>query len=315
MLGTVRTRHLRQMEKGNTFKYMLSIIVVAYNPVAEKMKDTLISAISQEGIDFEIIVADDGSQKEYKDEICQLFQDYQFKNYKLVMNPRNQGTVKNIMSALDVAEGEYVNTIGPGDCFYCRDTFQKWIEFLKNSEYDWAFSEAKYYTAEAGEKRYISEIAHPQIVKPYLSHREKKCRWNYLVLKDIALGASLICKMDIYKEHLRIIMEAGVKYAEDNVWRYLMFKGNVGTYYPEITILYEYGTGISTSSNEIWKTRLSSDWKSTDKLIEGTQGVNRYQRRMVRNMKRLNSFWGKLFCQGKVRYSLHWRLFKRMTPV
>ena len=103
------------MENTSTFKYTLSIIVVAYNPVVEKMKETLVSAINQEGVDFEIIVADDGSDKEYKDEIIQLFQEYKFKNYKLIMNPKNQGTVRNLLSALDVAEGEYAKGISPGD--------------------------------------------------------------------------------------------------------------------------------------------------------------------------------------------------------
>ena len=303
------------MENTSTFKYTLSIIVVAYNPVVEKMKETLVSAINQEGVDFEIIVADDGSDKEYKDEIIQLFQEYKFKNYKLIMNPKNQGTVRNLLSALDVAEGEYAKGISPGDCCYRRDSFQKWIEFIRKGGYDWAFSEAKYYITENGKKQCISGKAHPQILKPYLSCKKKKCQWNYLVLKDIALGAAVISKTNVCKENLQIIMEAGVKYAEDNVWRYLMFMGNVAAYYSEITILYEYGAGISTSSNDIWKTRLSSDWEATDKLIEGTQNVTRYQKRMIRGMKKANSFWRKVFCQGKIMYSLHGRLFRRMTPV
>ena len=46
-------------------KYDVSIIVATYNPDLNKLMSTLLSIIIQKGIKFEIIVTDDGSQKDY----------------------------------------------------------------------------------------------------------------------------------------------------------------------------------------------------------------------------------------------------------
>ena len=93
----------------------VSVIVACYNPDIVKLKKTINSILNQVGVSYEIIIADDGSEFEYKSEIEKWFKENQVKNYKLSFLPENQGTIKNIYFALSYCSGEYVKTISPGD--------------------------------------------------------------------------------------------------------------------------------------------------------------------------------------------------------
>ena len=79
-------------------KYNVSVVVLTYNAVWEKLRRTLDSIVVQRGLEFEIIVADDGSSVRSDDRITVFFAEKGFTAYKLVNAKENGGTVKNLFN-------------------------------------------------------------------------------------------------------------------------------------------------------------------------------------------------------------------------
>lgn len=245
----------------------VSVVVLTYNPQKDKLIRTLESILQQRDIDFQIVLADDGSKEKYYDVAKKLFEKYEFLNYKLVQNVVNKGTVKNCLSAVEVCNGEYIKLISPGDYFCNTDDLKNWVEFLTEKKAEWSFCDAFYYRFNCeGEAEILEVEAHPQNVKPYLKNNFKQCRWNYVILDDICLGAATICKNHIIREYLELI-SGKVFYAEDNIYRLMMAEGLKGIYYPKALIMYEIGDGVSTSQNDIWNKKLKRDWDVTSQMI------------------------------------------------
>ena len=263
-------------------KYKVAICVVTYYPQKEKLMDTLRSIVNQRNVDFQIIVSDDGSKENYFEEVKRYFADIGFVDYKLVALAENQGTVRNMEQAILAANSEYIKDISPGDCL-TRDTIlAEWIEHLENSGKLWSFCDAYYYSKNESQS-YIFHpcYANPQLVEPYLRRKDLLCRWNYVVLDDIALGAAVLCERDLMLRYIKEIT-GKVKYAEDNIYRLLMFDGYVADYFQKEAVLYEYGSGISTSQNEVWAKRLNDDWEATNSIILSRPAMEPLQKRMKR---------------------------------
>ena len=264
-----------------THKYQISVIVATYNPIFEKLFETLLSIVNQKGVIFEIVVTDDGSKKNYFEEIGAFFQEKKFKNYKLVSHIQNKGTVENMLSGIKMSEGKYVKGISPGDQLYNTGILKEWIDYMEMNHVTWSFSDAVYYEKKGNKNCLISGTAYPTNLSPYLKKNVNKCRWNYVVLGDIALGATMLCKRELQLEYIKKI--AGkVVYAEDNIWRLMMFDGYVGCYFPKSTILYEYGTGISTANNSEWGYRLKKDWECTTEILLNSKEItDDFQKKII----------------------------------
>lgn len=301
-------------------KEKVSVIVATYQPVKQKVIDTLQSIVIQKGVDVQIIVTDDGSDNNLFDEIRLFFKEKQVRDYVLLASKENQGTVKNVLKAINVCHGTYVKTISPGDCLYKEDSLQKWIMHLRNSGLEWSMGDAIYYKKnQKGMICPISQTAHPIEDSVYLKKKTKECIWNYLVLDDIALGAAVISTKKILEEYLKYI-EGKVVYAEDNVYRIMMFDKRVGDYFPEDVILYEYGDGVSTSGNVIWEERLQRDWKASNEImLERIKKGDELQAKIAKIYRsrgvgcKVVRVMKKIFEKGRLRFVLRKKLKPRMT--
>ena len=134
-----------------------SVIVLTYNPSLEKLKNTLYSIIVQKNICFEIIIADDGSSENYFSEIRSWLENKHFQNYKLIDNKRNQGTVQNLLSALDVSNGKFVKCISPGDCLYNENTLLLCKRYMEKKHQLVCFGKSIYYSIEDGKFQFYRQ--------------------------------------------------------------------------------------------------------------------------------------------------------------
>lgn len=250
---------------GNV-KYKISVIVAMYNPIPEKLWLTLNSIIYQEKINLEIVIADDGSKNNLLNDIKEYMRKNDFSNYKLVFHKHNQGTVLNCYDGVNQASGDYIKLISPGDFFTSKDVLYQWVNHMVNSNLGWSFGEAVYYINDGRNYRTVSRKTHPQNTDPYVKHNEGKCRWNYLIHGDIALGAATISTRDLSLQYFQRIINK-VKYAEDNIYRIMMFDGVMADYYPNNVIFYECNTGVSTSGDSKWGRLLHDDWVATNKIM------------------------------------------------
>lgn len=270
-----------------SMKAEISVCILTFNPSKRKLLQTLESVLAQRNVDLQIIISDDGSANNCFDEAVEVMDKIGFHNYKLVPASENQGTVKNLEKALAAADGEYIKVISPGDCLIGKTVLSDWLEHLKKSKKLWSFCETQYYTVlEDNVPILCTQPAHPQLVDVYLKHDDSVCRWNYTVLDDIALGAAMLGRRDIMLSYIQRISHE-VKYAEDNMFRLMMFDGIVADYYPVNAVLYEYGTGVSTSGDSKWSKRLQDDWNATDKIIlSANTSDDKFKCRMQKAIKR-----------------------------
>ena len=105
-------------------KIEISVIVAVYNAQWNKLKRTLLSILMQEGVEFEIILADDGSKVKFREETLAMFAQYGFSRYKFSDMEQNGGTCLNVLTALGMAHAPFIKVISPGDLLYQRETLK-----------------------------------------------------------------------------------------------------------------------------------------------------------------------------------------------
>lgn len=235
----------------------VSVVVVTYNSPFEKLENTLQSVIWQENVDFEIIIADDGSKSFDKERVENWFLTNGFKDYKFVLNLVNQGTLKNSISGWSVAEGKYIKQLSPGDMLYDKYTLSKAFRYIEEHELGLAFGLAAAYQTEAGRIELVN-INNPRDLKPYYANNKEWIKHNYLINRDYVNGMAYIARSNLLLKYSKLLEEK-VKYAEDCTY-ILMIADDVSVgFIQNYIIWYEYGSGISTSQNQIWSQRIGSD--------------------------------------------------------
>lgn len=261
-------------------------LVLTYNPQWEKLKFTLDSLVRQVNISQQIVIADDGSENNLFENISEYMGNIGFDNYVLVGNQHNQGTVKNLQSGLEKATGKFIKPISPGDALLGENCLETWVSRLIESNRRWSFSEAQYYnTLTDGSIEYIPYMANPQLNECYLEQRDLDCRWNYIILDDLALGAAVLVESELYKEYITRIV-GKVIYGEDSSYILMMYDGIVPYYYNDIAVLYECGNGVSTSNSKVWKKRMKCDFDAIyTMIIDSDNLIDKFQKRIQRVCK------------------------------
>lgn len=301
-------------------KYKISVIVAMYNPVPEKLWLTLNSIIYQEKVNLEIVIADDGSKNNLFNDIKEYMRKNDFSNYKFVFHKHNQGTVLNCYDGVNQASGDYIKLISPGDLLTSKDVLYQWVNHMLNSNLDWSFGEAVYYIND-GNYRAVSRKTHPQNIYPYVKHNQAKCRWNYLVHDDVALGAAIISTRDLSLQYFQRIINK-VKYMEDNIYRIMMFDGVMADYYPNNVIFYECNTGVSTSGDPKWERLLLDDWVATNEIMmSNTYSGDTVQAKLKKKMMKVYSnnkkvrIISKLTASGWLKYKIKNKFKPRLSNV
>ncbi len=253
----------------NTGKYDVTVLVASYNSSWNSMKRTLCSILNQEGINFQIVITDDGSEETYFENAKELFEAYKFDEYKLVHLDTNKGTCYNIYNGLLQSDGNYVKTIGPGDCFFDRNTLMNWVSYAKKEAAAVCFGDSVFFSrAVDGTECIISERRYPQNVNPYMGdgYSVKEAIYNYVLLGDVVWGSNLLTEKELMIQYLKVIL-GSIKYAEDMIYRMMISNGEKMVYYPEHVIWYEYGSGISTSKDNKWNSIISNERRISHEFV------------------------------------------------
>lgn len=300
----------------------VTVVVLTYNPVMSKLCATLRSIIAQQFIDLEIVISDDGSKNFSILDIEQFFKRYSYSKYKIVRNAKNEGTVINALKGLSVVSGEYVKLISPGDMFTSQFTLHSWVTHLKESGKKWSISDALFYRLiNNDEISLVQKEQRPREISIYIKDNLTKCRWNYIMMDDVALGAAIISERKVLYDYLKRI-EGKVIYAEDNIYRLMMFDGICADYFPENAILYEYGEGISTQKSDFWNIKIKKDWEETNsEMLNRINPGDKLQRKMIKYLKRRKYQSGFMWFMnyitepGRIEYVLRKRYIPRLSQI
>lgn len=244
-------------------KYDVSVIVATYNQDLNKLMSTLLSIIVQKGINFEIIVTDDGSQKDYFKEVIVFFERNNFKNYSLIKNEINIGTVNNFYNALIKSNGKYVFFISPGDMLYDENSLFSMFDFAERNKIKICFGDAVYYSNSNNKLKIFKNIHNAPLKSliynddtPFVTQKIGFLWGNYI------LGVSFFRNRELAIKYIGKIKDY-CRYVEDNTSTAFILADNIRIHHLKKHIVwYEYGTGVSTSKSEKWSKLLEQDFNN-----------------------------------------------------
>lgn len=249
--------------------YDVSIVIAQYNPNFSSVIKTIKSVIKQKKIKMEVIIADDGSKIDYFCEIEEYFINHNFRDYKFSKCENNFGTCININKAVDIANGEYIKLISPGDYLYDENTLSDWYSFCKKNSVLISYGSAVYYHIIDGKMKVFEKRS----TQPTLNYLYRLGNNNFsgkiidnIVLCDCILGASYFCERKILKEYLSEIC-GKIKFCEDFSYRLMLLDGQQIVWYNRPVIYYSYGDGISSKSDKNGNPLLRSDEIAFDMVI------------------------------------------------
>lgn len=225
----------------------VSVIVLTYFPDRDKLITTLKSVLMQKGVSYEILIADDGSDNFFKNDVEEIMKRYNFTDFKFVAHSKNQGTVINFYDAVKEARGKVIKPISPGDYLYGEDTLSKVYSFMKENEADVAFGDLVYYFNE--NEFTVFNKKNPICDEPYLCYKNynsKKIAKKLIKYSDFICGASIFYKSSVLREGLSKIAGT-VIYTEDLITQMFALLGKRILKINDFVVFYEYGMGISTN--------------------------------------------------------------------
>lgn len=250
-------------------KYPVSVNVGTYNPKWEKLKATLLSVVQQQGVKFQVIVSDDGSEYDCFDKVEEFFSRVGFADYVLVKGEHNEGIVSQVYHGLQSTDADYVKPLSPGDLLYDTHTLAKCYEHALAEQADVSFGDAIFYNRRNGK---IQIIKHPHNPFEMAVYKGEKSYYdlvlNYVLLGDGISGAAILARKDILQQYLSLLL-GRVIYAEDFFLRLAVLDGKNIVYYPHPVIWYEFADGgISTSGSDKWAKRLQKDDLAMDEICQ-----------------------------------------------
>ena len=250
----------------------ISIILLTYNSSLYKTFLTIESILRQNFDDFELIVSDDGSLQNNYDEIENFFKYMGVSTYKFVNNSVNQGTVKNFLSALKVAEGKYIRGMSPGDLFYTDKSLSYIYEGMEKYNGKIGFGKFQSYSFDvAEEKIQLKHYIWPKNKFIYSKEFRYVDMTPYIFSGDSISGASLFYRKDFLEEILFEFKDK-VIYTEDLSRILAIIKREKFVAINKVLFWYEYGQGISTNGNKEWKKKIQQDYENFNVLLTEKYG-------------------------------------------
>lgn len=263
-----------------------SVIVCTYNSSYKNIVYTLDSIICQNFDDFEVIVCDDGSEDNKVELINEYFRYNKFEKYKLIMHNENKGTVRNVISGIENAEGKYIKSIGAGDTLTDEEVLSSMYSYMENNNASFVFSDMNIFTL-CNENKVNIDKNIPISKKKYVkTNYIEKMKENIIVYNDQISGASMFFEREIMLEYFMRIKDV-VIYVEDLIQYLFLLDGLQIFYYNRKCVDYEIGEGISTKKETKNNSRMMSDKASFMKYIFSHYSENEYvkRRRKLENIE------------------------------
>lgn len=246
----------------------VSIIVLTYHADPVKLRQTLAAAAAQKEVSFEIIVCDDGSKEKDFTFLDSYMHQLGVEHYQLVENPVNQGTVRNCLSGVQAAAGEYVFLTSPGDLLYDCHAMRDFYQFAKTSGAKLCFGNSVFYCVEDGEPRLTRQYGVPE--NPQIYAKASGPAKASFFGGNWVIGASYFRERALAQKYLEQVAETSVYMEDTTSTAFALADGEELQYYDRNLIWYEDGTGISTGASDKWQKLLNKDLRQSFALLKET---------------------------------------------
>lgn len=230
-------------------RQLVSIIVLSYKNI-RGIYDTVDSIMKQDYDNIEVIVSDDGTPnfEQSKQEIVTYIKEKKRSNItNIILNalPQNVGTVRNINSAINLANGKYIKLLSAEDCLNSESAITQYVNFMVQNDFQIAFSKMRGVTQE-GEYRY--ELASCESNYDLLKSLNQQQTLNRLFRRDFLPAPASFIDSGLFEEYG--LFREDVRLIEDYpYWIYLTMRGVQFGYIDEVLIDYRLsGSGAGTYS-------------------------------------------------------------------
>lgn len=273
-------------------EHLISVVIVQYEPIWDKLRRTLDSVLAQKDCNFDIFIADDGSRENLFPKIKRYMKEKNFETYQLIENKKNQGTVKNIISGLKMSDAKYVRVIAPGDYLYSEYTLCHLVEFMQEKNAKEVFGKMAGYTEYPNGM--ISSVNYPLNPRAYLNPNKQQKKY-LLAYGDNISGAAYSWEREYYLQCL-LKIDDHVKFTEDCVNVFTVLDGFDIYYMDEYVTWYELGTGISTGGESKWDKIIRHDWENFYQLLldENKNDIDVKRAQLLNKIGAKNDLCGKI---------------------
>ena len=235
-------------ESVETELFDFSVIILTYNSDRKRIRMTLDSVIKQQGTNFEIIVADDGSQCNNEGWLTDYFNRKKFNRYKLVFSSENKGTVENVINGLQASCGNYVKIIGAGDMLSDSEVLKEVKHYMDCNGLKACFGLIQGFVKKK-EKLKKAYFSYPRDIEAYRKRDKQTIARNIIYYTDHVSGAAMFFEKGILAEYINRIKEY-VVYQEDLVQVLMVLDGIYFELYDRVCVNYEVGHGLSSPKSE-----------------------------------------------------------------
>ncbi len=256
-----------------------SVVVISYNSNIDKMLFTLKSIVEQKFDGYEIVIADDASKENNFSLIENYFKENDFNDYVMVANDTNKGTVKNILTGLNVAKGKYIKVIGTGDALYGENTLQQVYDFMESGQRKGCFGLLRGFKQNVNGQIQTVPYYHPFDIQAYRGKINiNRIQKNLTLYSDNVCGAAICCEKIFLMEYLKKI-EDYVVYEEDIFQVLCAVENQPLELFDEYMIWYEIGEGISTKKRSGFAKLLEVDVEKFYGMLYNFHSDNKFVRK------------------------------------
>ena len=249
-------------------KISVSVIFLTYNPDLQKTLRSLYALINQKGIDYEIIISDDGSKVDCFNEIENFLIGNGFSNYSFNKNKQNVGIVKNILSALEKAKGEYILFNSPGDILKYQYVLRDLYQFSSRHKARCVFTRAVYYHYNGSDYEIIEKHCDPLKPKAFNWYLPRLVGKYSLFNRYWILGAVMFRKKEYAVKYYKAI-ESTSRLMDDNPSAlYSVMAGERIVFYDKTIEWYEAEASVSGDSKSTSLDQRAMDFKLSLQMID-----------------------------------------------
>ena len=242
---------------------LVSVVVLTYRPAWAKLAGTLLSALRQKDIAFELVITDDGSEDNLQARAQAFLKREGFRPAVFLSAERNEGTVRNFLRGMRAARGKYIYAISPGDFFYDDTVLARMTAFAEARGAELCFGDAVFYTRRPDGTPVLPPNRPLAPCRPELYNDPRpgaqKAAFFFL---DYILGAAYLRRRETAIRYTEKILPLA-RYAEDTPSTLLAIGDGIPVhYFPGPVVWYECAEGNSSGGNERWQRILAGEYRA-----------------------------------------------------
>lgn len=258
---------------------LVSVVVLTYRPAWPKLVGTLLSALRQKGVAFDLVVTDDGSEDNLQPRARAFLERQGFSSAVFLSAERNEGTVRNFLRGLRAAKGKYVYAISPGDFFFDDSVLARMTAFAEARGADLCFGDAVFYFRRPDGTPVLPPDRPLAPCRPELYNDlrpgPQKAAFFFL---DYILGAAWLRRRETALRYVEKILPLA-RYAEDTPSALLALGDGIPVhYFPAKVVWYECAEGNSSAGNEAWKRILAGEYRAAYERLRADHPGDPYVR-------------------------------------